>query len=122
MEKTMVRQAVSLQPMEDDTGADIHLQPMEDPTLEQVDAPKGGCGPIGGPMLEQSVPEGLYPVEGTHAGAVGEELQPEGRTHVAEVRGGLSPMGGTPCCFLSRPCRGGGVNERLGGHLAVCQT
>ncbi|GAB0176463.1 epimerase family protein SDR39U1 [Grus japonensis] len=37
MEKTMVRQAVSLQPMEDD-GADIHLQPMEDPMSEQVDA------------------------------------------------------------------------------------
>ena len=34
MEKTMVRQAVPLQPMEDDGGADIHLQPMEDPTLE----------------------------------------------------------------------------------------
>ncbi|GAB0208729.1 zinc finger and BTB domain-containing protein 5 [Grus japonensis] len=38
----MVRQAVPLQPMEDDGGADIHLQPVEDPTLEQVDAPEGG--------------------------------------------------------------------------------
>ncbi|GAB0206755.1 acid sphingomyelinase-like phosphodiesterase 3b [Grus japonensis] len=49
MEKTMVKQAVPLQPMEDDGGADIHLQPMEvnggadihlqpmeDPMLEQV--------------------------------------------------------------------------------------
>ena len=27
-------------------------------------------------MLEQSVPEGLYPMERTHAGAVCEELQP----------------------------------------------
>ncbi|GAB0186278.1 AN1-type zinc finger protein 5-like [Grus japonensis] len=35
MEKTMVRQAVPLQPMEVDGGADIHLQPMEDPMLEQ---------------------------------------------------------------------------------------
>ncbi|GAB0179828.1 zinc finger and BTB domain-containing protein 5 [Grus japonensis] len=26
-------------------GADIHLQPMENPTPEQVEAPKGGCGP-----------------------------------------------------------------------------
>ena len=34
--KTMVRQAVPLQPMEVHSGADIHLQPMEDPTLEQV--------------------------------------------------------------------------------------
>ncbi|GAB0184750.1 AN1-type zinc finger protein 5-like [Grus japonensis] len=47
MEKTMVKQAVPLQPMEDDGGADIHLQPMEDPMPEQVDAPKGGCDPVG---------------------------------------------------------------------------
>ena len=33
-------------------------------------------------MLEQSVPEGLHPVEGTHAGAVHREL---------------SLLGGTPC-------------------------
>ncbi|GAB0183894.1 AN1-type zinc finger protein 5-like [Grus japonensis] len=49
MEKTMVRQAVPLQPMEADGGADIHLQPVEDPTPEQVDAPKGGCDPMGSP-------------------------------------------------------------------------
>ncbi|GAB0186275.1 AN1-type zinc finger protein 5-like [Grus japonensis] len=49
MEKTMVRQAVPLQPMEVDGGADIHLQPMEDPMLEQVDAPEGGCDPMGSP-------------------------------------------------------------------------
>ena len=36
--KTMVRQAVPLQPMEVHGAADIHLQPMEDPTPEQVDA------------------------------------------------------------------------------------
>ena len=36
--KTMVRQVVALQPMEVNSGADIHLQPVEDPTLEQVDA------------------------------------------------------------------------------------
>ncbi|GAB0208605.1 hypothetical protein GRJ2_003326200 [Grus japonensis] len=91
MVKTMVKQAVPLQPMEDDGRADIHLQPMEDPTLEQVDAPKGGCDPMGSlcwsrllagpvdpwreePTLEQSGPEGLHPVEETHAGAVREEL------------------------------------------------
>ena len=39
MVKTMVRQAVPLQPMEVHGGADIHLQPMEDPTPEQVDVP-----------------------------------------------------------------------------------
>ncbi|GAB0209971.1 AN1-type zinc finger protein 5-like [Grus japonensis] len=49
MEKTMVRQAVPLQPMEDDGGADIHLQPMEDPMPEQVDVPEGGCDPVGSP-------------------------------------------------------------------------
>ncbi|GAB0183166.1 cAMP-dependent protein kinase inhibitor alpha [Grus japonensis] len=49
MEKTMVRQAVPLQPMEVNGGADIHLQPMEDPMPEQVDAPEGGCEPVGSP-------------------------------------------------------------------------
>ncbi|GAB0185838.1 AN1-type zinc finger protein 5-like [Grus japonensis] len=47
MEKTMVRQAVPLQPMEVDGGAEIPLQPMEDPTLEQVEVPEGGCDPMG---------------------------------------------------------------------------
>ncbi|GAB0208849.1 interleukin-15 [Grus japonensis] len=47
MEKIMVRQAAPLQPMEVNGGVDIHLQPMEDPTPEQVEAPEGGCGPVG---------------------------------------------------------------------------
>ena len=38
MVKTMVRQAVALQPMEVNGGADLHLQPVEDSTPEQVDA------------------------------------------------------------------------------------
>jgi len=46
-------------------------------------------------MLEQPVPEGLHPVEGTHAGAVREELHPVRRTHIGEVCGELSPMRGT---------------------------
>ncbi|GAB0179801.1 epimerase family protein SDR39U1 [Grus japonensis] len=49
VEKTMVKQAVPLQPMEDDGGEDIHLQPMEDPTPEQVDVSTGGCDPMGSP-------------------------------------------------------------------------
>ncbi|GAB0209072.1 epimerase family protein SDR39U1 [Grus japonensis] len=49
MEKTMVKQAGPLQPMEVDGGADIHLQPMEDSTLEQVEAPEGDCDPMGSP-------------------------------------------------------------------------
>ncbi|GAB0208489.1 hypothetical protein GRJ2_003314600 [Grus japonensis] len=46
MVKTMVKQAVPLQPMEDDGEQRFHLQPMEDPTLEQVEAPKGDCDPM----------------------------------------------------------------------------
>ncbi|GAB0182848.1 AN1-type zinc finger protein 5-like [Grus japonensis] len=49
MEKTMVRQAVPLQPMKVDGGADIHLQSVEDPMLEQVETPEGGCDPVGSP-------------------------------------------------------------------------
>ncbi|OPJ76498.1 hypothetical protein AV530_016170 [Patagioenas fasciata monilis] len=59
------------------------------PTLEQT------SGRTCDHRLEQSVPEGLHPVEGT-AGAVNEELQPVGGTHVSEVHGELSPVGGTP--------------------------
>ncbi|GAB0204664.1 zinc finger and BTB domain-containing protein 5 [Grus japonensis] len=119
MEKTMVRQAVPLQPMEDDGEQRFHLQPVEDPTLEQVMAPNEAvtpweahagagswqnlwprgersphqsrfagrtrdpmgdscwsslflkdCTPWKGPTLEQSGPEGLHSMEGTHAGAV----------------------------------------------------
>jgi len=49
VEKTMVRQAVPLQPMEVNSGADIHLQPTEDPMPEQMDVPKGGCDPVESP-------------------------------------------------------------------------
>ncbi|PKU30658.1 ubx domain-containing protein 4 [Limosa lapponica baueri] len=97
--------------MEVHGGADIYLQPMEDLTSEQVDAPEGGCDPVGspcwsrflagpaacgGPTLEHSVPEGLHPMEMTHTGTVCEELQHMGRTFVGGVCGQLSPMGGTP--------------------------
>lgn len=40
-----------------------------------------GLVTLRGPKLEQAAPEGLYPVEGTHTGAVHEELQSVGRTH-----------------------------------------
>ncbi|TRZ07982.1 hypothetical protein HGM15179_019128 [Zosterops borbonicus] len=52
--------------------------------------------PHKGPMLEQSVPEGLYPMERTQARAVCGELHPLRMTHIGGVREGLSPMGGTP--------------------------
>ena len=81
--------------------------PWKTPCWRRGMCPKGGCGPVGSPRwsrllarpvapwreeptLERSVPEGLHPVEGTHAGAVCEELQPVGRTHVGEVHGGVS--------------------------------
>ncbi|GAB0203759.1 AN1-type zinc finger protein 5-like [Grus japonensis] len=68
MEKTMVKQAVPLQSMEDDGGADIHLQPLEDPMPEQVDAPEGGCNPMGSLRWSKLL---AGPVErGAHAGAV----------------------------------------------------
>ena len=59
-DKTVVRQVVPLQPMEVHGGAAIHLQPMEDPMLEQVDAPRGGCDPMGrGAHAEASLLAGL---------------------------------------------------------------
>ena len=61
--KTMVRQAVPLQPMEVHGGADIHLQPLEDPTPEQVAGPGGGRDSVGKPTLEQFM-EDCSPWEG----------------------------------------------------------
>ncbi|GAB0178723.1 AN1-type zinc finger protein 5-like [Grus japonensis] len=54
MVKTIVKQTVPLQPMEGDGGAEIPLQPMEDPTPEQVEAPEGGCDPMGSPPWSRS--------------------------------------------------------------------
>lgn len=78
--KTTVKQIA----LEDHDGADIHT-PTEaaaprKPTSEQ--APGRICGPrreahARAGFLEQSVPEGLYPVERTHAVA-GEECEEEG--------------------------------------------
>ena len=67
--KTMVRQAVPLQPMEVHSGADIHLQPVEDPMPEQVDEPKGGCEPVGSLRWSRLL-AGPVALWGTHAGAV----------------------------------------------------
>ncbi|GAB0179334.1 acid sphingomyelinase-like phosphodiesterase 3b [Grus japonensis] len=85
VEKTMVRQAVPRQPMEVHGGADSHLQPMEDPMPEQVDAPEGGCDPVGSPRWGRFAGRTCDSMEGTHAGAVNEELQPVERTHIGEV-------------------------------------
>jgi len=80
------------------------VQPVEDPMLDQ--APCRSCrpwigaheragflaGPVAhvGPTLGLSVPEGLYPVERTHAGAV-LELQHMERTRIGESHEGLYP-------------------------------
>jgi len=63
MEKTMMRQAVPLQPMEVHCGADSHMQPMEDTMLEQLDVP---CGK---PTQDQAPGRTVAPW-GTHAGAL----------------------------------------------------
>jgi len=55
-------------------------------------------------MLEQPVPEGLHPMEGTNAGAVHEELQPMGRSHIGEVCGELSPVRSTSYWSRGRVC------------------
>ena len=67
--------------MEVSGGADAHLQPGEEPSPEQGDAPEDGHDSMGKPVLEQSVPEGLQPMGGTHS---------------REVCEGLCPVGGTP--------------------------
>ncbi|KAJ7404827.1 hypothetical protein BTVI_70982 [Pitangus sulphuratus] len=66
----MVRQIVSLQPMEINGRADIPMQPMEDPTLEQVDVPERGCDPWEARPGAVSWQD-LWTMErGAHAGAV----------------------------------------------------
>ncbi|GAB0190893.1 AN1-type zinc finger protein 5-like [Grus japonensis] len=110
MEKTMVRQAVALQPMEVHGGADIHLQPMEDPMLEQVDEPEGGCDSMGSPHWSRFAGRTCDPAGDPHRSSLflkvctpwkGPTLEQfvkncSPRTHAGEVHGGLSPMGGTP--------------------------
>ncbi|KAJ7428380.1 hypothetical protein BTVI_00783 [Pitangus sulphuratus] len=69
MMKTMVRQAVPLQPMEIHSGADIHLQPVEDPTLEQVDALESSCDPIKSPHWSKLLAGPVTHERGAHVGA-----------------------------------------------------
>lgn len=42
------------------------------------------CDPVVNPTLEQSVPEGLHPVEGTCTGVVHKEPQPIGRANTGK--------------------------------------
>jgi len=69
MVKTMVRQAILLQPMDVHSGADIHLQPTEDAIPEQVDAQRK-LWPHGRPAMKQAPGRTCRPVESeAHAGA-----------------------------------------------------
>ena len=68
--------------MEVHSGADVDLQPVEDPMLEQVVVPEEGRDSEGSLHWSSSSLGGLQPAGGTHAGAVHEELQPVGRTHI----------------------------------------
>lgn len=74
-------QAALLHPVENHSGADIHAVAVEDSVLEQACIAEGSCstwrgvhagagflsGTVarGEPVLEQSVPEGEYPVKGS---------------------------------------------------------
>lgn len=86
--------------------AEVPLQPVEDSTVEQVAVWEK-------PALEQPpgrtygfVERGTYSGEsllaelvtpwGTHTGAVHEDLQLMGRTHIGEVHGGLCSTGRAP--------------------------
>jgi len=60
-------------------------------------------------MLEQFAGRACDPVEGTHGGAVHEELQPVGGTHAGAVREELQPVGRTrvaQVCEELSPVRG----------------
>jgi len=69
VEKTMVRQAVTLQSMEVHGGADLHLQPVEGTPRQRRWMPEGSCDSVGRPALEQAPARTCGPVErGAHAG------------------------------------------------------
>lgn len=64
----MVKQAVSLQPMENHGDEDTHPAVHREPMVQE--APGRTCGSTVGPKLEQPIPEGLCPLERTHTKAV----------------------------------------------------
>ena len=99
--KTMSEQIPTLQPMEDPMTEQVgmpwqKLQPMESPCRSRLQSGAVACREE--PTQEQPVPEGLHPMERTHAGAVCE---------------GLSPMGGTPRWSRGRVWRGRSSREDL---------
>lgn len=71
-----------------------HGKTMLEELPDRTCGPMGKGDPVGAGLVTGLVPEGLYPMERTHVGAVWKELQPVGRTHVG-VHGTLSPVTGT---------------------------
>jgi len=65
-------------------------------------------------VLEQSVPEGLYPMERTHAGAVLEELQPIGNNHIENCLPWVGPHAG-----VEEPRKEEGAAERSCSELTA---
>lgn len=119
---------VPLKPMIINGGADIHLQAVDGPMQEAGSCVWKRLWPSGEPALggagswkelwplgdewwsKQSLPERLCPMEGSHAGAVPEELQTMRRAHTREIYEGLYPVGWTPC--WSRRAAWGGRSSR----------
>ncbi|GAB0206193.1 zinc finger and BTB domain-containing protein 5 [Grus japonensis] len=97
MEKTTVKQAVPLQPVEVDKEQRFHLQPMEDPTLEQF---VKNCSPWEGLTLEKFM-EDCPPVRGTHAG-VGEEREEEGAAKTTYHELAAAPIPCPPVLLVGR--------------------
>lgn len=103
----MPEQLFSVATEEDHCRADIQpwrkLQPMQAPSRKGAHTEAGflaGIAAHGGTTLEQSVPEGLYPLEGNHIIIVLEELRPMERTR-GEVHEGMYPVGGTSYCRMA---------------------
>jgi len=63
------------------------------------------CDPVGDPHWSSLFLKDCTSWEGIHAGAVREELQPVGRTHVGEICGELSPLRGASCWSRGRSVR-----------------
>jgi len=71
------------------------VQRREESTLEQVAG--RACDPVGHPRRSSLFLKCiLHAMEGTHAGAVCEEVRPMERTHIGAVHGEFSPVGEIP--------------------------
>lgn len=93
--RNTVQQTSTLQSNEDVmTTRDKHALKKPAAHREPMHFLSGTVG-LGRPMLEQSIPEGLYAVERTRAGGGPGKQQPKGKTHVEAAHKGLYPVGMT---------------------------